>query len=69
MEKTFMVLRFDITTVAHDMRITMREHDNVPGRKRDSLAILDIRVGIPLREQVVNDHMPALRRKIRPDET
>jgi hypothetical protein len=64
-----MVPRLDIATVSKDVRIAVGKDDNVPGRERDLLTVLYIRVGLPMREQVIDDHVPGLWRRVRRHET
>jgi len=44
------VLRLDIATVSHDVGIAVGKDNNVPGRERKSLPVLDIRISPSMRE-------------------
>jgi len=44
------VLRLDIATVSHDVGIAVGKDNNVPGRERNSLPVLDICISPAMRE-------------------
>src|SRR5690348_3083096 len=60
-----MVPGFNLAAVSEHVRIALGKYNNVACRERDSLPVLDIGVSPAVGEQMINDHMPGLRGKVR----
>jgi hypothetical protein len=62
--KPFAVVGRHLAPVSNEMRIPMREDDNIASGKRDALFVFQVRVCAPMRQQMVDDYMSVFCRKV-----